>query len=326
MKHPETAIGLDVGTSRIVTARPAAEGFAYAEQLNAFVDLPWSKLTEGTLRKEGVPHAVEDSRIVVLGSESARFADLLGVETRRSMSRGILNPSEPASLVQITRLIEHVVGEPASKDQKLCFSVPSPAPGAEEQVTYHEASLRQILTEMGYQPSSITEGLAVVYAELEASNYTGIGVSFGGGLCNVCLAYLSVPVISFSVAKGGDYIDGSVAAACGEMVNRIRLRKEESFHFNGHVTDNALQALSVYYDDVIATVVSQMHEVFSSGGTGRFRKPVPVVLAGELQCPPDSATASSSIFAPRSSRFPLVRCVWQRTRWRPPPKARSSPF
>jgi hypothetical protein len=51
MKHSETAIGLDVGTSRIVTARSAAEGFAYTEQLNAFVDLPWSKLTEGTLRK-----------------------------------------------------------------------------------------------------------------------------------------------------------------------------------------------------------------------------------------------------------------------------------
>ena len=86
-----TPIGLDVGTSRIVTARPGGEGFIYSTQLNAFVDLPWSKLTAETLSKQGLPHALADSRILVYGTESARFADLLGVETRRSMSRGVLN-------------------------------------------------------------------------------------------------------------------------------------------------------------------------------------------------------------------------------------------
>jgi hypothetical protein len=39
-------------------------------------------------------------------------------------------------------------------------------------------------------------------------NFSGIGVSCGG-MCNVCLTYLSVPVISFSVPKGDDYIDTS---------------------------------------------------------------------------------------------------------------------
>ena len=194
-------IGLDVGTSRVVTARPASEGYAFNEQLNAFVDLPWSNLTAGTLRKEGIPHAADGSRIIVLGSESARFADLLGIETRRSMLRGVLNPGEPEGLTQIRRLLEHVIGAPEGKGQKLCFSVPAPTPGSEENITYHEASLRQILSEIGYDPRGISEGLAVVYAELESSNYSGIGISFGGGLCNVCLAYLSVPVATFSVAK-----------------------------------------------------------------------------------------------------------------------------
>ncbi len=45
---------------------------------------------------------------------------------------------------------------------------------------------------------------------MEGSNYTGIGISCGGGLCNVCLAYLSVPVVSFSVPKAGDFIDSRV--------------------------------------------------------------------------------------------------------------------
>ena len=80
---------------------------------------------------------------------------------------------------------------------------------------------------------SINEALAVVYAELESSNYTGIGISCGGGLCNVCFTYLSVPVLSFSMKKAGDYIDTSAASMTGERANRIRILKEGSFHLNG---------------------------------------------------------------------------------------------
>ena len=61
-------------------------------------------------------------------------------------------------------------------------------------------------------PTPIVEGLAVVFGELADSNFSGIGISCGSGLCNVCLAVLSVPVISFSVPKAGDFIDSQAAA------------------------------------------------------------------------------------------------------------------
>jgi hypothetical protein len=53
-----------------------------------------------------------------------------------------------------------------------------------------------------------------------------------GGMCNVCLAYLSVPVISFSVPKGGDYIDTTAASVRG-LGTSIRVGKERGFRFNG---------------------------------------------------------------------------------------------
>src|SRR4051812_10378456 len=226
-------VGLDVGTSRIVTAHRVDDQFQYQTQLNAFVNLPYSKMTENVLSKERVPHSVQGSGIVVHGNESERFADLLSVETRRPMSRGVLNPEEPQSLTQIQKIIESLIGPARSKGQKLYFSIPAASPGADDSITYHEASLRQILTEFGYDVHSINEGLAVVYAELEKSNFTGIGISCGGGLCNVCLSYLSVPVLSFSVNKGGDFIDSSAAGATGDLINRIRITKEDTFHFNG---------------------------------------------------------------------------------------------
>jgi hypothetical protein len=298
-------VGLDVGTSRIVTAHRVDDEFEYKTQLNAFVNLPFSKMTENTLAKEGILHSLHNSEIVVHGTESERFADLLGVETRRPMSRGVLNPDEPLSLTQIQKIIESLAGPAKAKGQKLYFTVPAAPVGSEDGVSYHEASLKQILSGFGYDVRSINEGLAVVYAELESSNYTGIGVSCGGGLCNVCLAYLSVPVLSFSVNKAGDFIDSSAASATGEMINRIRITKEDTFHFNGYFVDKRMQALSIYYEDVIQTVVATMKEQFvGSKSLPKLNRPIPLVLSGGSAMPKGFRERFEQVV--RGSQFPIA--------------------
>ena len=84
------AIGLDIGTSRIVTARQNNDEFRYEAQLNAFVTIPYSKMTANVLKQERVPHAVEGDEILVHGNESERFAELLNKDIRRTMTRGVL--------------------------------------------------------------------------------------------------------------------------------------------------------------------------------------------------------------------------------------------
>lgn len=280
------AIGLDVGTSRIVTARRAGDDYEFATELNAFVPVPYARMTEAALEKEQVLYSVQDGKIIVHGTESERFADLLGVETRRTMSRGVLNADEPQSLTQIQRILDALVGPAKGKDQKLCFSIPSEPLGGGDTTGYHGTSIAQMLTGMGYDARSIPEGLAVAYAELESSNYTGIGISCGGGLCNVCLSYMSVPVVAFSVPKGGDYIDSNTAGATGELITRIRMTKEDSFHFNGYFADKTLQALSVYYDDLIQTLVAAMREAFAaSKSLPKLKRPIPLVLSGGTAMP-----------------------------------------
>src|SRR5579864_9711795 len=100
---PQTskAVGLDLGTSRIVSAQALDTDILFGTQLNAFVTIPFSKLTEGVLRKERIPHLVQDSEITVYGDESERFANLFHKETRRPMLRGILNPDEAGSLTLV---------------------------------------------------------------------------------------------------------------------------------------------------------------------------------------------------------------------------------
>ena len=282
--NPPT-FGLDVGTSRICLARPNGDEYEYATQLNAFVSIPYSKMTETVLRKAEIPHSVNGAEIVVHGNESDKFADLLNVETRRTMNKGVLNSSEPESLRMLREIVGSLV-KPAKGKAKLRFTVPAPPVGAEESVTYHEATLKQVLCDLGYDAAAINEGLAVIYSELESSNYTGIGISCGGGLCNVCFAYLAVPVLSFSIGKAGDYIDQNAASVTGERANRIRIVKEESFHLNGYFADKTFQVLGVYYDEMIQNLVNGLKEAFLNvRNKPKMTRPVPLVLSGGTALP-----------------------------------------
>jgi hypothetical protein len=274
-------IGLDVGTSRIVLAEPGEPDYSYRSQLNAFVRIPYSRMTEIALEKESVPFTSDGGELIVHGNESEKLADLLGQETRRPMRCGVLNPGEPESEAQLRGILQSLLGKPAEPGVKICFSVPAPPLNSSDAHTYHEVTVKQMLTAMGYEVISIAEGLAVVYAELEDTNYTGIGISCGGGLCNVCLAYLSVPVASFSIAKAGDYVDAGAAQATGELATRIRISKESGFYFNGHFADRTQQVLHVYYEDMIQSLVDGLRQALTSAkAVPRLGRSVPIVLSG----------------------------------------------
>src|SRR5271154_5647560 len=109
--HPVAALGLDVGTSRIVAAQRHDKDIQFDTQLNAFVTIPFSKLTQGVLKKERIPHVVQDSEITVYGDESERFANLFHKETRRPMLRGVLNPEEANSLMLVRQIVLLLAGE-----------------------------------------------------------------------------------------------------------------------------------------------------------------------------------------------------------------------
>jgi hypothetical protein len=203
----------------------------------------------------------------------------------------------------IRQITKSLVGK-AERGQKIYFTVPAAPLGAEKDLTYHEATLRQVFTELGFVVKSVNEGLAVVYAELESSNYTGIGISCGGGLCNVCLAYLSVPVMSFSMAKAGDFIDASSASVTGERTNRIRILKEQSFYLNGHFESKLQQVLSVYYEDMIQSLVAELRNAFSGArNLPKLSRPIPLVLSGGSAMPKGFRDRFESVL--RSSDFPI---------------------
>lgn len=279
-------IGLDVGTSRIVVARNAEGSYEYDTQLNAFLILPHSKLTVSLLQRENVFHKVKGSEIVVIGNDAQKFAEVFHAETRRPMLRGVLNPHEPHSLAVLRAIIAKLLGKAVCAGQKVYFSVPAAVPDEKNGIAFHEASIREILSQLGYEGTPIEEGLAVVFGELGGSNYTGIGISCGSGLCNVCLAVLSVPVISFSVPKAGDFIDTQAAMVTGELATRLRVQKEQTFRLNGMSGDRAQNALTVYYGEMIENLVATLHShVTSAQRLPKLDQAIPLVLSGGTVMP-----------------------------------------
>jgi hypothetical protein len=279
-------IGLDVGTSRIVVARGAEKKYQYESQLNAFLTLPNSALTESLLQRENVFHDVRGAELVVTGNDASRFAEVFNVEMRRPMANGILNPQEPYSLPVVRSIITRMLGRASGEGQKVFFSVPGPVTGTDAAISFHQASISRILSDLGYAPTPITEGLAVVFGELADSNFSGIGISCGSGLCNVCMAVLSVPVVSFSVPKAGDFIDSQAAVVTGDIALRMRVHKEKAFYLNGLIGDRVHDALNVYYQEVLVNLVEALRNHISSAERlTHFDQSIPLVLSGGTAMP-----------------------------------------
>lgn len=279
-------LGLDVGTSRIVVARSADNNYQYESQLNAFLTLPYSALTQSLLQRENVFHEVRGAELVVAGDDAAKFAEIFHVETRRPMANGVLNPREPHSLAVVRSIISRMLGRPESAGRKVYFSVPAPIEGIDNAIPYHQAAIARILDDLGYTPTPITEGLAVVFGELADTNFSGIGISCGSGLCNVCMAVLSVPVLSFSVSKAGDFIDNQAAIVTGDLALRMRIHKEKSFHLNGLMGDRVNDALNVYYREVLVNLVETLSDHISSAQRlPRLERSIPLVLSGGTTMP-----------------------------------------
>jgi hypothetical protein len=281
-QHPVK--GVDLGTSRIVLATLNGQKVSFTPQLNAFVDIPYSKMTEQMLVRENILHEIEGSHIYAYGNRADEFAKFLEGDTRRPMQSGLLNPAEPKNLQMIELLLGRLCGK-ASDGEKLCLSIPSAPPDRGSDLIYHERSVQGIVESLGYQTQPVNEGLAIVYSELKDADFTGIGMSFGGGMCNICLAYLGLPVLTVATTRAGDYIDHSAASVTGETPTTVRLHKENAaetgFRLNGNSGGAIDRALSVYYADVIeAAVIALQTAMTESRMLPRFTGPIPIVCAG----------------------------------------------
>ena len=302
----ETAkvVGIDIGTSKIVVAQKINGKVDYTSQLNAFIPVEYSKLTEGVLKQSRIRHYRKDDILMVYGDGAEVYAEMLSQETRRPMRSGLLNPGESNSNEVIRKILNDLVTPTKIQDKKLCFSIPGIPSDYESDIIYHEAIIRRHLEERGYKAKSINEGLSVVFSELANENFTGFGISAGGGMCNVCLAYLSIPLISFSIKKGGDYIDDSAAKVTNENSMRVRHIKETELDLNRKPKNDIEEALHIYYEDMIKSLIKTMKDsIREATNLPKVNRAIPIILSGGSAKPTGFKEKFESFFM--KEHFPI---------------------
>jgi actin-like ATPase involved in cell morphogenesis len=279
------ARGIDVGTMNIVSAQQEGNETVFVSQRNSFVEIEYSDMADRMLSRSDVLHIRKDDQVYVVGDDALNFANIFSEETRRPMKQGILSSDEQSAIPMIKLIIEQVVGEPDRPNERVYFSTPADPIDSELSTLYHQKTLESFLGDMGYDPEPINEGMAVIYSELADNNFTGLGISFGAGMTNVCLSYYAVPVMTFSVARGGDWIDEQTATATGESVDKVTSIKEEDFRLDFTTDAGGVEgALSIYYDNLLDYVIENVAEETNEEDVEEGLD-VPVVVTGGTASP-----------------------------------------
>ncbi len=303
-ESPSGPVGLDVGTSNIVMAQNKGRKIHMVKQVNAFFTIPQSKFTKKILTQNDVMFFELEGQYYIIGYSAEDFANLFNANTRRPVEKGLLSPKENEGIKIIQAIISTLIQKPKTFGETICFSIPGEPIERTSYVAGHESIIKMYLESLGYTPVSINEGMAVVMSELAEDNFTGIGISMGGGMCNVCLSYLSVPVITFSIQRGGDYIDTMVGRDVGTSATKIKGIKEESLDLTAIPKDKIETTLHVYYMDTILTLVQSIQRVISASETvPKIAEPIPIVLSGGT-CMPKGCRESFET-ALKSVRLPL---------------------
>jgi len=279
------AKGLDVGTMNILTAQQDGNDTVFVQQRNSFVEIEYSDMAEQMLSRSEVLHIRKDDKVYVVGDDALNFANIFNKETRRPMSQGILSSDEKSAIPMMKLIIEQVVGEPAYPGEKLYFSTPADPIDSELSTLYHQKTIESFLNDVGYEAEPINEGMSVIYSELAENNFTGLGISFGAGMTNVCLAYYAVPVMKFSVARGGDWIDEQAARATGTPVDKVTSIKEDDFELDFTTDVGGVEgALSIYYENLLDYVIEKVVEEVDDEDVEEDLD-IPVVVTGGTSSP-----------------------------------------
>ena len=281
--HTEVALGkgLDIGTANLAAAvQNDEDGITVTVERNAFLDIGSDVYSKNMLTKLKVPYVVHNSKLIVLGESAFELANVFGKETRRPMKDGLISPAEVDAMPMIKLIIQKVLGEAREQGENCYFSVPAESIDVDNNVVYHQGLFEGMLNKLGYTAKAINEAHAVVFSELAEQDFTGIGLSFGGGMANACVCYKTIPCLSFSVARGGDWIDKNVANVLGTKMSRATYIKERGVDIRDP-KNREEEAVAIYYRNLISYTLENIKNRFESGeNMPMFADPIDIACAG----------------------------------------------
>jgi hypothetical protein len=216
--------------------------------------LPLEKSQLAMAELSNLDFVESDDKIYLVGEHAYRFSNIFGQPVKRPMSKGLISPNEIDGIDVLALIMRKLVG--TTTNGFCMYSVPAPSVDIQNNIVYHEGLFKRIFTDLGYTSKSMNEALAVIYSQAQEDNFTALSFSFGAGMVNCCLAYRSIPVLSFSVARSGDWIDEQAAISLGTIPSRVTAIKENetdlsNFSVGPKKERRIREAIVYYYKEMI---------------------------------------------------------------------------
>ena len=284
------AKGLDCGTSFYI----AATEELVKKQRNAFLTVDGEvNQVKRMLKRQGIPFVEKAGKVHIVGQHAFNYAQIFSTaELKRPMKSGLLNPTEKDALPVLNAIIGELLGD--AVDGETCvYCIPSKPIDVQREVSYHEDVLRTIIEQYGYKVRKIEEAVAIGYEGLVDTQLTGVAISMGAGMCNIAVMYQGMTALSFSVSRGGDWVDENVAMDTGVSKAKVTNIKETSTTLDlssatyqniyEEETDeaNVLIAIRSYYGALINYLLTNLKVQFEGvENVPNFPEPVPIVIGG----------------------------------------------
>ena len=283
------AVALDVGTMFLVKSGidEIDGGVSFEIERNVFAEVNQSlEDPEEVLKDNNYAYVKHNDKFYVVGEDVFKVHEIESLfkksgassyfsEVRRPMKDGLLNiAEEKKSIAIIQAIIKNLVGTPSYENEVLCFCAPGDPINMDKNAQFHRSVLTNFISSLGYQAECINEALALIFSECPVmedenepdgvSKFSGLGFSFGAGMANCCLALRQLPLLAFSVAHSGDWIDEEASKVLGCDVSTITKYKEKHFDFTKQTDNLKHMALEVYYKATIENIVKQFASRFDS--------------------------------------------------------------
>ena len=297
-------VGLDMGTMNIVAARRTSAGIVTNRIRDAFHVLP--RESRKMLKLSGVNYIEKEDDLIVVGDAAYDMANMMSEEVRRPLQSGLISAGEVNALEILGILVRHVLKDPQEENEICYFSVPAaPVDDPTRDVIYHRGILENIVRECGYKPFASNEALAIVYSECASDGFSGLTFSYGSGMTNIALAINTIEGLSFSIGRGGDWIDAGAAKSTGSTQARMCTLKEKGLNLM-NPEGREQEALTVYYKNLIEYGLDHvMREFIKIKDRFALPKPIPIIVSGGTSMVDGFLDFFNEVFDKKKKKFPF---------------------
>jgi len=248
--------GLDIGPGAIRAATDAGDGPTIDSIPPVVVPVDEGDLEAAgpsgagsTVRVDGTTHAVGAAARAVADADVAA-----NTEPESLFAAGVLATETAVDApTALNALLDDVMGD--ATDGRLCYTTPGSLVDAAVPTDAHREAVESALADRGVDATPISKGFAVVYDQLAADNYTGLGICLESQTTSAALAYYGVPAMAVTIAKGREWIVERAAGETGHAPAQVAGVLEEFVLDPDAAAGDIENALAGAYDALVAELI-----------------------------------------------------------------------